>query len=194
MVSTAEAAEFCWSDARSVSSGNCLKRFSNLGAQVFNSSRFESVTVYWYCVREERPPTRMSCPACRNRLTPCTLASCGRSRVMISSALAVRPSSFGFRLMKKLPVLKVDELPFMPKPVMSGSRRTTSASSSMREFIEAKEASCADSAKPEMKPVSCCGKKPLGMIANSTPVATSVAMKTHSVMNWWSSTTCRPRL
>ncbi len=64
----------------------------------------------------------------------------------------------------------------------------------MRAFIDAKDASCADSAKPEMKPVSCCGKKPFGMIANSTPVAATVAMNTISVMNWWSSTTCSPRL
>ena len=40
------------------------------------------LSVYWYWPREMRPPTVMSCEGCRKRLTPSTLASCGRSRLM----------------------------------------------------------------------------------------------------------------
>ena len=55
------------------------------------------------------------------------------------------------------------------------------------------ELSCADSAKPEMKPVSCCGKNPLGMSTNSATVAARVATNTASVMRSWRSAASRPR-
>ena len=45
-----------------------------------------------------------------------------------------------------------------------------------------------------MKPVSCCGKKPFGMTMYSTTVAATVARNTHSVMNWWRSTTSQAAL
>ncbi len=49
------------------------------------------------------------------------------------------------------------------------------------------------SVTPMMSPVSCWGKKPLGTMTKSTPVDARVASITRSVMNWWSSTTLRPR-
>ena len=50
--------------------------------------------------------------------------------------------------MKKTPVLAVLPPANMPKPVTSGSCRTTSATSFMRSRIAVNEASCAVSAKP----------------------------------------------
>ena len=152
------------------------------------------MSVYWYCVRAGRPPTLMSCPACISSDAPPTRASFGLRRAITSSALAVRPSSFGFRAMKKLPALNCEELPNIATPVMSGSWRSTSANCTMRPFIAWNDESCGPCAEPEMKPVSCCGKKPLGMMMKSTAVVASVRMKTHSVMNWCLSTTSRPRL
>jgi len=86
--------------------------------------------------------------------------------------------------MKKLPVLTVFCPPVMPTAEMSGSLRTTSASATMRAFIDLNDASCADSAVPNTKPVSCWGKKPFGMITNSTTVVSTVSRNTHSVRNW----------
>ncbi len=45
-----------------------------------------------------------------------------------------------------------------------------------------------------MKPVSCCGKNPFGIITNSATVAASVAKNTISVMNWCLKTMSSPRL
>ncbi len=165
-----------------------------MGAHSLSSARFASVIVYWYCVRARRPPTLMSWPACISSDAPPIFASLGRRRPMISSALSLRPSSFGLSAMKKLPVLNCDELPNMPMPLTSGSWRTTSANSTMRRFIDSNDESCDDCALPKMKPVSCCGKKPLGMTMNSATVAASVARNTSSVGNWCFRTKSRPRL
>ena len=62
----------------------------------------------------------------------------------------------------------------------------------LRCIISAKEMSCAASDVPEIRPVSCCGKKPLGMMMNREAVSARVAKKTMSVTNWWRSTTSRP--
>ncbi len=70
----------------------------------------------------------------------------------------------------------------------AGSLATTSPSASCRRIISAKEMSCAASDTPLMRPVSCCGKKPLGMAMNRYTVPASVAKNTNSVANWWRST------
>ncbi len=150
--------------------------------------------VYWYCVRASRPPTLMSWPACISSDAPSTLASLGRMRAMISSALSLRPWSLGLSAMKKLPVLNCEELPNIATPVTSGSCRMTSANCTWRRFIASNDESCVDCALPKMKPVSCCGKKPLGMTTNSTTVRASVAKNTIRVMNWCFITTSSPRL
>ena len=59
--------------------------------------------------------------------------------------------------------------------------------------MAADELSCADSAKPEMKPVSCCGKKPLGMTTNSATVAAIVSRNTPSVAPSCRSASSSPR-
>ena len=48
--------------------------------------------------------------------------------------------------------------------------------------------SCAASAKPEIRPVSWIGKKPLGIVTVMTAVSAMVAKKTHRVIDWWRST------
>ena len=143
-----------------------MKAVSSFGAQSISSSMLASWTVYWYWVRDGRPPTLMSCEAWRNRATPSTGAVSARSRLMIWSAVALR-SLRGFRLMKKRPVLVVCEPPVAPtaevKLAMSGSLARIAASCCWRSTIAANEMSCAASDTPVMNPVSCCGKKPLGM-------------------------------
>ena len=47
---------------------------------------------------------------------------------------------------------------------------------------------CAASEMPWMTPVSCTGKKPLGMTMYSTTVSTNVATATSRVTAWRSST------
>src|SRR6266850_6789599 len=46
---------------------------------------------------------------------------------------------------------------------------------------------------PLRRPVSCCGKKPLGTIVYRNTVATIVARVTSSVTGWWASTQCSAR-
>src|ERR1700681_2019182 len=62
-----------------------------------------------------------SCAACRNSVTPGTLASCGRSRWMISSADALR-SLRGLRLTQNLPLLMDWEPPVTPTQNAAGVR------------------------------------------------------------------------
>ncbi len=68
-------------------------RLTSRGAHSFSSSRSPSDRVYWYWARAGRPPMVMSCMACRITWAPTISASFGRSRLMMSVALAVRPSS-----------------------------------------------------------------------------------------------------
>ncbi len=82
------------------------------------------------------------------RLTLSSRATCGRSRAITSSAVAVRPSSLGRSAMKKLPVLAVVPPAKTPKAVTSGSLRTTSEICSKRSLVATNDASCAVSAKP----------------------------------------------
>ena len=152
------------------------------GAHAPSSLMSASVSVYWYCVRASRPPTLMSCDACRYRLAPSTPASARRSRVITSSAVTLRPSSLDLSVMKKLVLLKVLPPSVKPTLITAGSWRTMSAIVLERSLIAANEMSCAPSAIPAMKPVSCCGKKPLGMKTYSATVVTSVATKITSII------------
>ena len=110
IVTVARGASFCWSVATSASSGSWRRRASTRGAQVSSSCRSVSVSVYWYWVREERPPTLMSWPACMNRRTPSTWAVAWRRRRITWSALSVRPSALGRSEIATRPVLKVEPL------------------------------------------------------------------------------------
>jgi hypothetical protein len=85
---------------------------------------------------------------------------------MISSALACRWLC-GFSVMKKRPVFSPGEPPLGPtdeaKLAMSGSLAMTAASACCFSIMPANEMSCAASEMPVIRPVSCCGKKPLGI-------------------------------
>ena len=143
---------------------------SIFGAQSFSSSRSASCSVYWYCVREARPPTLHVLRGLQEqRARPATLASFGRSRAMTWSALASR-SSRGFSVMNM-------------RPVLSG---VAAAADGHRDAWrrQGPPARCAPSCLllphhlgegdvlralptlPVIRPVSCCGKKPLGIIMN----------------------------
>jgi hypothetical protein len=115
---------------------------------------------------------------------------------MICDAVSSR-SSRGLSTMKKRPVLAVWAPPVLPvkepKPAISGSCSRTSPNSRMMRIICSGAVSCAASAKPEIRPVSWIGKKPLGIVTVITAVNAMVAKKTHRVMNWWRSTTSSVR-
>ena len=66
----------------------------------------------------------------------------------------------------------------------SGSCKTTSASARWRSIIRVNEASGAASETPAIRPVSCCGKNPLGTSQASRKVKSKVAMVTASVSGW----------
>ena len=73
----AAGAAVCWSLATSRSSGRVRSFSRTRGAQAFSSSRFASCSVYWYCVREARPPMRTSCTDCRKSWMPGDLRELG---------------------------------------------------------------------------------------------------------------------
>ena len=50
---------------------------------------------------------------------------------------------------------------YMPKPETAGSAPTTAATRSTLSTVLENDESCEPSMTPVMKPVSCCGKKPV---------------------------------
>ena len=156
----------CWSVETSASCGSVLSFSSIFGAQVLSSSKLGSCSVYWYCPREMRPPTVMSCAGCRNSVDafePGDLRAQPVDDLRRASALR---SSCGFSPMKKRAVLSVLPLPEPkndPNAAMSGSFDSTVATSRCSRFISAGETSCAASMMPVISPVSCVGKKPFGI-------------------------------
>jgi hypothetical protein len=86
---------------------------------------------------------------------------------MICCAVALR-SSRGFNVMNRLPLLPARPLPpiTIATEATSGSACTILPSSSWRRFMSAKEMSWLASEVAVIRPLSCCGKKPLGMMTN----------------------------
>src|SRR5262249_62321040 len=70
--------------------GGCPSRSGARAAPPRSAPRSVEPRVYWYWVREARPPMRTSWTDCRKRVTPGTAASLGRRRAMISSAVDLR--------------------------------------------------------------------------------------------------------
>ena len=75
----------------------------------------------------------------------------------------------------------------------SGSARITRASACWWRDIAASEVSWAATEMPWMTPVSCTGKKPLGMTTARTTVVASVRTNTSRVSGWCLSTTSSAR-
>ena len=74
----------------------------------------------------------------------------------------------GFSVMNRLPLLPALPLPPIAIAVLAvaGSACTMSTRTSIFAFIAAKEMSCEASAVAVIRPLSCCGKNPLGMTIN----------------------------
>ena len=105
----------------------------------------------------------MSCTACRNSIAPGTWASLGRSRWITWSAVTSRSLS-GFRVAKMKPEL-VCPPPVNPATLsMAGSERTISTNCRNFRRIAWKEMLWSARMPPISRPVSCCGKKPLGIV------------------------------
>ncbi len=72
-----------------------------------------------------------------------------------------------FRLISRRPLLSVGLVPSTPMKEVrlstAGSFRTSAASACWRSAIVPKETDCGAWAMPWITPVSCTGKKPLGM-------------------------------
>ncbi|GJE36110.1 hypothetical protein KHHGKMAE_0157 [Methylobacterium persicinum] len=115
----------CWSVATSRSSGRVFILSRMRGAQVLNSARSGSWSVYSNWVRDVRPPVRTSWVAWMNVRIPSTRSSLGRSRPITWNASASR-SSRGLSVMYMRPELSAWPLPpsDMPTPNTAGSAWT----------------------------------------------------------------------
>ena len=149
----------------SVSWGICLIVASSLGPHWLSSPRLSLWIVYWYWAALARPPILTSWTAWRMRVAPGTTASFGRSRSMICEAEAVRWLR-GLRDMNTRPVLVVVPPPPPVKAITvatAGSSFAIAASLWIFLLIDWKEMSWSAMMLPTRRPVSCCGKKSLGM-------------------------------
>ncbi|MCY1346344.1 hypothetical protein D9M69_324270 [compost metagenome] len=99
---------------------------------------------------------------------PEILSSSGCRRRITSLAVSSR-SSCGLRLISRRPVFSVGLLPSTPMKEVrlstAGSASSTLARSCWRVAMAWNEIDCGASAMPWITPVSCTGKKPLGMKA-----------------------------
>ncbi len=93
-------------------------------------------------------------------------SSSGCRRWITSLAVTSR-SLCGLRLICRRPLLSVGLVPSTPMKEVrlstAGSFSTTSARARWRSDMAWKEIDCGASATPWITPVSCTGKKPLGM-------------------------------
>ena len=127
---------------------------------------------------------------------PLTWPSFGWSRAMISVALS-RRSARGLRVTDSRPLLVVGLVPSAPMkeatPETSGSARMTATTCCWSSDIREKLTSGPASVMPVSSPVSCTGKKPLGMTSARTTVSRNVPMVMARVRGWWRSTQSTPR-
>ena len=129
--------------------------------------------VYWYWAADCRPPRRNSCCTCRNREAPGTRISLGRIRWATWSEDRPPRSALGFSAANMKP----------PEPKVKPTAWSTAGSDATilaRRWnfcaVRSKELAWSTCMPPTSWPESCCGKKPLGTTANSTPFRMMVAM------------------
>ncbi len=110
-------------------------------------------------------------------------------RRRITSVAETLRTSSGLRVIWMRPELSVVLVPSTPmKEEMlstAGSASTTSTSFCCNAAMAGKLTVCGASLMPRITPVSCTGKKPLGMTMNKSTVATKVEMVTSSVAKRW---------
>jgi hypothetical protein len=152
----------CWSVFTSTSSGTWLRAARMRGSHSRNCSRSSAWSVNWYWAFDWRPPWRISWNGTRNRLAPGSRASRGRSRAMTWSALTLRIER-GFSVTNMKPELRAPP-PTNPTTFSTaGSERTIVMKSASFCCIDWNEVLWSAWIEPPMRPVSCCGKNPLGM-------------------------------
>ncbi len=96
---------------------------------------------------------------------PSSFATRSLSRAITVATLSRVPK--GFNAINTRPALSVMLAPSTPMKddtlSTAGSSRSTCASSRLRSDIDRNDAVCGPSEMPWMRPVSCSGKKPLGI-------------------------------
>ena len=112
----------------------------------------------------ERPPIRRSCTGPRNTRSPVMRSSCGRSRATTARLPSLR-SATGLRLTNMKP----------PPARLPPEKPTTVSTAGSLRMMSTASRNLSPSACDEMLwsarrpafswPLSCCGKKPLGMAA-----------------------------
>ena len=95
------------------------------------------------------------------------------------------------------PALSVALLPSTPMnedtACTSGSSSASRAAACWRSAMAVNEMDCGACVMAWIRPVSCCGKKPLGIRMYSSTVSANVASATSRVSGWCRSTFCSMR-
>ena len=125
--------------------------------------------VYWYRALLPRPPMRRSCAGCRKAEATGRRSSLGRRRLITPWRGLAHIASAFFALAQRLEGNKnrCRRCPAAGKGVDMGHGRIGPDDVDQRlteKFMKGKEASCGPCTPPGSTPVSCCGKKPLGIL------------------------------
>ncbi len=156
----------CASEATSRSAGSPRSLRASLSAHSSTSAASLPTSVYWYCARLERVEIWMSWVAWKYTFMPGMPATASFSRAMIASTRALRALR-GFKVMASRPALGVALSGLTPitdtTPVTSASVRMMASTSFWRRCISLNETSVPASVTAVIRPVSCNGRKPLGM-------------------------------
>ena len=158
----------CASDTTSRSTGDLRSFSTSLADHVETSSASLPTSVYWYCARltlradldvlhglEEHGEA--GCLRCRLLQARDDLVD-GRLRCSRGFSVIFRWPALGVGLMALTPMI-------VTTPSTAGFLRIASVAAACRRSISAKETSGPPSSVAMMRPVSCCGRKPLGTIA-----------------------------
>ena len=138
---------------------------SSFGAQSFSSSMSESCSVYWYCVRvgaaADVQVLRRLQEQRRARHLRELRPQPGDDLVGAGAALVARLQADDHEAVVDRPAAAEAGALALRRPDPAA---TMSGAACCRRTISSNEMSCGASESPMMIPVSCCGKKPFGII------------------------------
>ena len=147
------------------SSGLFFSSVTSRGSHSCSVARSLPCSETWYCAPwlvPPPPPLGRSCTARRRRCRSGYLAALALNRASTVKVSSVRPSSCVLRSMLNEPLAPWRLLPSrVPTVATSGSASSIAVSRSSRCRLSSNDTVALDVARPQIRPVSCCGNSPV---------------------------------
>ena len=182
----------------SCSLGFFFSSATSFGSHSCSSARSLPCRPIWYCAPWLVPPPPAlgrSCSGRRRRLRSGYFAALAVSRASTAKVSSLRPSARVFRSMLNEPLAPCRLLPSrVPTVATSGSDMSIWVSRCMRCSLWPNETVALEVARPQIRPVSCAGNRPLLTIPNRKKVATISTSGVSANASAWRSENASARL